>query len=704
MDITTFIISNREKAFLIGSHSAYRSQLTRQLLKLRRRLGRSTPKNQKTPRNDPVTAEDVGKDKRFIHLQLLTAERAWAHAMAMKDAHAEGEGTEVKGSTRSHIISRLYKAARCASDLAVLLQNNKKTCGINAIDVLDASAYSSYLSGISEFEKQFPRHFDSANDQKSAWKPCLAHFSEAHIVYTALLHHTKRQEFKEFLAGSIDPSIRYAAYSSGYPRTIPISTVAKQHFRRDDTERVNALTRLYPESLESDEKLKAKGIASDIPTTITWRNRTAPIADAAIGQAMAATSTAASNLANTFSASSSSSTGSVNSAASLTKTLSASYDPVLTSAADTVDAVRGALTDLSKEGVPESDRRTQDLRITDLAANYGLISWRVGRNRVVTSSAPRAAATNRTLDDGLNFDPLAPSTPSTRHTRKGKNGKPAPDTSDQKQPRAEPPRHQLTRLSTRLALYDATLQSIQQISTFSGAAKDTAFQSELSAQKSYFTALRTLNIAYSYNIVGKAREALALFDKAAGYVRDLKPDAAVAGTSVSGMGHAGEGSDDNVPTLSVSSTQMRALQAHLSDKVTRQRALVTLQDHIPPLSSLAADASNVKASKPEHGVIPAANKKPDQDNQQRQPSLVETNLSTFPARGAADVNLTNLVPYPPRMEPVPVQPIFLDLAWNHLEYPGRAKAQAQRGDESDGGGVGTEAQARSRGWFGFGRG
>jgi signal recognition particle subunit SRP68 len=61
MNITEFILSYRERAFLVGDYGSYRAQLSRQLATLRRKLGIATGKNAKyAPK--PVTAEEVGSN------------------------------------------------------------------------------------------------------------------------------------------------------------------------------------------------------------------------------------------------------------------------------------------------------------------------------------------------------------------------------------------------------------------------------------------------------------------------------------------------------------------------------------------------------------------------------------------------------------------------------------------------------------------
>lgn len=57
-----------------------------------------------------------------------------------------------------------------------------------------------------------------------------------------------------------------------------------------------------------------------------------------------------------------------------------------------------------------------------------------------------------------------------------------------------------------------------------------------------------------------------------------------------------------------------------------------------------------------------------------------------------NADLSKLVPYPPQMQPVPVKPLFLDVAWNYIDYPHAAEKQPPAAEEKKG-----------RGWFGFGR-
>lgn len=71
-------------------------------------------------------------------------------------------------------------------------------------------------------------------------------------------------------------------------------------------------------------------------------------------------------------------------------------------------------------------------------------------------------------------------------------------------------------------------------------------------------------------------------------------------------------------------------------------------------------------------------------------------LNEYPPNG---VDLTNLVEYPPRVRAVPVKPLFLDVAFNYIEYPGRTTAVVN-GEAPKG--AGEPQEERKRGWFGWG--
>jgi signal recognition particle subunit SRP68 len=78
-------------------------------------------------------------------------------------------------------------------------------------------------------------------------------------------------------------------------------------------------------------------------------------------------------------------------------------------------------------------------------------------------------------------------------------------------------------------------------------------------------------------------------------------------------------------------------------------------------------------------------------------------LSNYPSSG---IDLENIVAYPPRLEHIPVKPLFLDVAWNYINYPNK-KAPSKEAEsvpgKASGAAVEPETKPQKRGWFGFGR-
>lgn len=124
--------------------------------------------------------------------------------------------------------------------------------------------------------------------------------------------------------------------------------------------------------------------------------------------------------------------------------------------------------------------------------------------------------------------------------------------------------------------------------------------------------------------------------------------------------------------MTVSSTAVEFLQTILNGELQRHRALV----HIDNLR---------KNNKQPSGV---------------QRPLVES-LHEYPSAG---VNLSHIVEFPPKLALIPVKPIFLDVAWNYIDYPNKTPAAAAEPAKEEKAGTEEPApQQQKRGWFGFGR-
>ena len=176
-----------------------------------------------------------------------------------------------------------------------------------------------------------------------------------------------------------------------------------------------------------------------------------------------------------------------------------------------------------------------------------------------------------------------------------------------------------------------------------------------------------MSIARSHALLGNLKNSLALFARAL----DL--------SSRSLSNQDGTNPPANrPPNLDVTPSQSKSLHHLLQGLVSQHRALVELHN----LTSDTAKAASLKES----SNIP----------------LIER-LDEYPAGGA---DLTNLVVYPPQLQPIPVKPIFLDIAFNYIEYPGRTRKVRDGGspasDANDPSRAEQQPQTR-RGWFGFGR-
>jgi signal recognition particle subunit SRP68 len=401
---------------------------------------------------------EANNNASFVHLLLLTAERAYAHAMFMK-ASGTDDNAGFPGSTRRHIVSRLNKAFKSAESLADILSNSSATRATDT-DILEARAYAYSLSGAEEFEKHASGQRSSDKEaQREKWQDCLVNYSTARVIYAALLKSTKKDVYKELLAGTVDPSIRFAAYQSHIPRTTAVVTISRKFFPEDQEDLVDFVTAIDASAFEDQKTASGETTgAANIPNTITWRGRKANIVDASIGQALAAVSSAEEHLVTTLDQ------DDENSA----KDRAAAYDEVLIAAQDAADATRHAIEEHEKEKIPEGDPRMQDLRVTNLAVNYDLIGWRVGRNRVLIGD-----------DDGAALE----GPPQKKPKRPRKDGKEWVE-------KAEGNGRVLARLKERVVLYDAILQSIDFIKELPGAVRDAAFVEELDGKRAYFQALK----------------------------------------------------------------------------------------------------------------------------------------------------------------------------------------------------------------------
>ncbi|OAA61454.1 hypothetical protein ISF_05533 [Cordyceps fumosorosea ARSEF 2679] len=627
MEITSFVLQGRDNSLVYGDYSTYHSQLSKRLLSSRKKLGIATRNRGKYHKAEAITSERIAENREYIHLLLLTSERAWAQAMSIKAAHAKIRTKGISGRTKSHVISRLSRAANTAQNLVNALSETAVS-GASTHDILEAKAYHALIAGALQFEKH-------------AWELCLQSYAVSRVIYTALTTAGKGDIYKDLLVDTIDPSLRFAAYQLKTPRTIPIPTIAHKAFPDSNTVLVEQVNEVDPGALSGESDAKTSlGNPEKAPETITWRSREVRIEDAQIALAWASVNASKQSLAENL----------AKVKARSPREAAAAYDDILTTTLDAVDATQKAINELREEGVAQSDPRMQSLQITRTAVNFEMTSWRIGRNRVLMGESDGAVEEH------------GRSKAIKKAEAEGKEG-------DESGPTELPIARKLAKLKQRVALYDGTLQNIESIKNLPGVAADQALSDKLAAFSSYFAALKALAIARSHAIIGNVANALALIQHAFDRCQFATKQLSTAATATANETAAG-----SPLNIEVSPEAVQRLLDLVQGELRRHQAIV----HVDNLRKEELAKST---------TAPAP--------------LVER-LHQYPAGG---VDLANVVEFPPKKAFIPVKPIFLDVAWNYISYPGKAPAAAQASPAAATAAAKASepAQPQKRGWFGFGR-
>lgn len=177
---------------------------------------------------------------------------------------------------------------------------------------------------------------------------------------------------------------------------------------------------------------------------------------------------------------------------------------------------------------------------------------------------------------------------------------------------------------------------------------------------------RSLTIARSHALLSNPKNALALL-------------ALASQKSTSAQSYLSSQMDTSnsvsPPNISVSPTETDSLTSLLEGEVTRYRALVELSN--------LTETADKKAGNVQVPLIERLN-------------------------DYGSVEVQNLVTYPPKIEPVPVKPLFFDAAWNYIDYPGReVRTVVEKEEIAEGGSEKVAGQSQQggqkKGWFGFGR-
>ncbi|KAK2613440.1 hypothetical protein N8I77_000356 [Diaporthe amygdali] len=607
MDTTKVILDTRlELLDYANDYTTYASKLTTRLRSTKKRLG-IPGKSQGKQSNVEITPSQLAQNHEFIYVPLLKAERCWAKSMAWHSRDT------ITSDTRSNIVSKLVKAVKVVENLVSTLSDSAS--GATTSDVLSARAYAAVLNGDSSFRAK-------------KWEESLNNYSVAKVIYSALPS-TKLDgnTFRDFVAGSVDSPLRFAQRQQNIPTSLSLLSLAKKHLPQSDEALLSGVEEVAPGFLKQDED---SDMSNGGPLrTVTWRTREVPVEDAEIASKLAALETAAAELSQKLGSSS-----------DLRPNVKAeAYDSVLEISNYAIEATVQAIDELKQQSVPQGDPRMQNLAILRTKLKYDLLSWQIGRNRVLLGEQDGAV-----LEDGPGL-------------KKGKAANAeAPTIKDSQQ---------VKQLEKKANVYDKTLQILDAAKELPGVAADEHLAAEIDAVSKYFTALKSLAIARSHTIIGNPANALALTKHAHDQCQAALPVIA----------KHNESKDTRLKTIEVIRTDAEFLQNLLKGELQRCRALVQI--------------ANLR-------------KQSDKgDSKTAQRPLIDR-LGQYPSKG---VDLENIVTYPPKMEPIPIKPMFLDVAFNHVQYPQKQAARADVLEDKTNAKSGeAEKQPAKKGWFGFGRG
>lgn len=370
---------------------------------------------------------------RLLQVPLLAAERCWAKSMAWRSRDT------VNSETRSQVVTKLVQANKIVEKLVATLTDQES--GASSADVLSTWAYGAVLKGDACFREK-------------KWQQCLESYSTAKIIYSVLpASKLEGNNFKDFVFNAVDTPLRFTQRQLEIPTTLSILALAKKHFPQSDEVLSLKVEEMAPGFLKQDEDtLMTDGGAL---RTVAWRTRKVPVEDAEIALKLDALDSAASELSQKLSASS-----------ELRANIKAeAYDAVLEISSDAVDATQQAIDELKEQGVAQGDARMQNLAILRTKLKYDLLSWQIGRNRVLMGEKDGAL-----LEDG----------PSVNGKKKLPVGD-QPTIADSQQ---------VKQLGKKVNLYDKTLQSLEVANELPGVAADDHLAAEIAAVVKYFTALK----------------------------------------------------------------------------------------------------------------------------------------------------------------------------------------------------------------------
>ncbi|XP_039595538.1 signal recognition particle subunit SRP68 [Polypterus senegalus] len=236
--------SQQQHGLRHGDYQRYRGYCSRRLRRLRKTLGFKMGNRYKFT-GKKITV-DMLTDNRYLLLVLMDAERAWSYAMQLK----QEANTEPR--KRFHLLSRLRKAVKHGEELERLCESQR----VDAKTKLEAQAYTSYLTGMLQFEMQ-------------EWKSAMEAFNKCKTIYEKLASAFTEEQASLYRqrVEEISPNIRYCAYNIGDQNAI---NDLKQ-MRLSAVGSVGIAEKL--EMLIAQTRAKQAATMSEVE----WRGRTIPV-------------------------------------------------------------------------------------------------------------------------------------------------------------------------------------------------------------------------------------------------------------------------------------------------------------------------------------------------------------------------------------------------------------------------------------------
>eukprot|EP00003_Mantamonas_plastica_P015531 TRINITY_DN262_c0_g1_i18.p1 TRINITY_DN262_c0_g1~~TRINITY_DN262_c0_g1_i18.p1 ORF type:complete len:520 (+),score=166.32 TRINITY_DN262_c0_g1_i18:16-1575(+) len=188
--LSIVVTSQQENGLRYSDYLRYRQYCTRRLYRIRKSTKKLNAGSKGRFRDNPVVAEHV-KSERELMIPLVSAERAWAYSMQLK------EESEENARARFHSLARLKKTVRFSQALKALCDEvaDERT-------ILEADAYlSAHQANLALILDDF--------------QPALVAYMRAQTIYEQLskVGRLEDQELYKQRVEDLVPSIRYCNYN-----------------------------------------------------------------------------------------------------------------------------------------------------------------------------------------------------------------------------------------------------------------------------------------------------------------------------------------------------------------------------------------------------------------------------------------------------------------------------------------------------------